>query len=224
MVGLILMIALVAFLYRGTPVRYVRLEGQFRHLDPADLEQALKPLLADGYLGWNLAPLVKAAKQFPWVDDVRMERVFPDVLVVQVEEQVAYARWGERDLLNAKGERFTPAPDQLAEFAALPLLCGPEGHEGQLFSAYRKMSEALLPLQLKIRTLEVNARRSWQLTLDSGMVIVLGRIQPEEVFFRVVEFLARLTPAQRQRIERLDARYEHGFAVRWRKSAVVSGK
>lgn len=241
-VGLMAMIALAGEVLRKTthcawfqiPVRYVRLEGQLDHIRPAEVEQVLKPLLKDGCWGWDLSPLQAAVKQLAWVDEVRIKRVWPDVIEVGIKEHLPYARWGEKDLLNAKGERFTPAG--MAEFVGLPRLDGPEGHEKQLFSAYREMAEALARLQLKLIKLEVDARRSWQLTLEYAahepgvqgekrtMVIVLGRTQPKEVFAKVVGFLTLLPAEQRQRIYKLDARYEHGFAVQWRESSAFIEK
>lgn len=203
------------------PIRYVRLEGQWQHLRPDEVEKVLKPMLAVGYWGLDLARLAAAVKQLAWVDEVRIERIWPAVLKVWIREQIPHLRWGKTDLLNLRGEKF--APQTSGDFAYLPWLEGPEGYEKQLFEAYRDMAEALKGLQLKILRLEVDARRSWQLTLGSAaqpfetsMVIILGRKQPQRAFARVAKFLARLTPDQRQRIQRLDARYEHGFAVHWR--------
>ncbi len=216
----------------GFPIRYVRLEGQLQHLRPGELEKVLKPLLEDGYFGLDLSQLVAAVKQLPWVDEVRVERIWPDVLKVWIREQIPYLRWGKTDLLNPRGEKFTP--QTIEDFADLPRLEGLQGQEQHLparqqagmFEAYRDMAEALKPLQLKILRLAVDARRSWQLTLEpaahpggTGMIVILGREQPQRVFAKVAEFLARLPADQRQRILRLDARYEHGFAIRWRESA-----
>lgn len=219
--GMIVLLSWASSFRLQVPIRYVRLEGQLQHLRPDELEKVLKPLLEDGYWGADLPRLAAAVKQLPWVDEVQIERIWPDVLKVWIREQVPYLRWGKTDLLNPRGEKF--APETIREFADLPQLEGPEGHEKQLFEAYRDMTEALEALQLKILRLEVDARRSWQLTLGSaaqpgasGMVIILGRKQPESVFARVARFLARLALDQRQRIQRLDARYEHGFAVHWR--------
>ncbi|MCX8048239.1 MAG: FtsQ-type POTRA domain-containing protein [Methylohalobius sp.] len=211
------------------PIRYVRLEGQLEHVRPNDLEKLLRPFLDRSYFTLNLAELAAAAKQHPWVDKVQVERIWPDVIEVKVSEKVPYLRWGERDLFSPQGEKFTPAAyggakEDMSSFANLPRLDGPPGHEKLLFAAYCQMAEALKPLHFKIRKLEVDARRSWQLTLESegqpasDMVIVLGRQKPQEVFARVAQFLGSLTVRQRQRIERLDARYKHGFAVRLRQS------
>lgn len=235
MVGLTAMIALMGWTlsksaarwaWVQTPIRHVRLEGQLQHLSPGEVERVLRPLLEEGYWGLDLSALVAAVKQLPWVDEVQIERIWPDVLKVWIKEQIPYVRWGEKDLLNAQGEKFTPAA--IEEFAGLPRLDGPEGHEKQLFAAYCEMAEAFGALQFKILRLEEDARRSWQLTLASpaqpgalGMVIVLGRKQPQEAFARAVRFLARLSADQRQQIQRLDARYEHGLAVAWRKPGSV---
>ncbi len=197
----------------STPVERVRIQGGPRHLRLGELRRVVTPLLDDYWL-LDLPAVAAAVRRLPWVDRVRVERIWPDVVQLDIREQRPLLRWGKRSFLNERGERFTP--DEVAAHAYLPLLTGPEGYEMRLFRAYRNMSAALRPLGWRIRHLEVDERRSWRLHLDDGVRIVLGRSEPERTFVRVVAALRRLGRERRAEIEYLDARYEHGFAIRWR--------
>ncbi len=197
----------------ATPIDWVRVQGRLRHLQLGDLRRVTMPLLTDFWF-LDLQAIAAAVRRLPWVDRVRVERVWPNVVKLDIDEQSPRLRWGEKAFLNERGERFTP--DDGAAYAHLPLLTGPEGYEMRLFSAYRKMAAALQPLGWRIDHLEVDNRRSWRLHLSNGAQIVLGRTEPEKTFALVVAALARMDADKRGEIELLDARYEHGFAIRWR--------
>ncbi len=197
----------------SAPIEWVRVQGGPRHLRLGELRRVVSPLLDDYWL-LDLPAVAAAVRRLPWVDRVRVERIWPDVVQLDVREQRPLLRWGKRSFLNERGERFTP--DEVVTDSRLPLLTGPEGYEMRLFRAYRNMSAALQPLGWRIAHLEVDERRSWRLHLDNGVRIVLGRSEPERTFVRVVAALRRLGRERRAEIEYLDARYEHGFAIRWR--------
>ncbi|GAB4357823.1 MAG: cell division protein FtsQ/DivIB [Methylohalobius crimeensis] len=218
------MLTWIGSLKTTAPIRYVRIEGQVRHVTGDALKQALTPLLAGGYWKLDVDDAVTAVEKLAWVEKVQVMRIWPDVIRLKIQEQVPYVRWGKTELLNRRGEKFVPTT--IEEYTDLPMLRGPEGYEKRLFSAYREMIRSLGALSFRILGIEVDARRSWQLAMTSAggsqsapatrTMVVLGRQQPQAAFGKVVRLLARLTPEQRQNVKRLDARYEHGFAVRWR--------
>ncbi len=61
---------------------------------------------AQGLLSVDLAAVRRAIHTLPWVDAVSVQRAWPRGLTVLVVEQIAAARWGERGLLNTRGELF----------------------------------------------------------------------------------------------------------------------
>ncbi len=213
--GLALIIVTVAGAQRmlSAPIERIRVHGGPRHLRLAELRRVVTPLLDDYWL-LDLSAVAAAVRRLPWVDRVRVERLWPDVLRLEIREQRPVLRWGKKAFLNERGERFTPG--EVVTDSRLPLLTGPEGYEKRLFHAYRRMNAALRPLGWHIEHLEVDERRSWRLHLNDGVRIVLGRSEPEKTFVRVVAALRRLEKGRRAEIEYLDARYEHGFAIRWR--------
>ena len=78
------------------------------------------------------------------------------------------------------------------------------------------------PLELAVERLTLTARGSWQLELDTGAVIELGRGAPEEVAARTQRFvrtLAQVTSRNGRWPEALvsaDLRHGDGYAVRLR--------
>ena len=67
--------------------------------------------------------------------------------------------------------------------------------------------------------MKLDQRRHWWLYFDGGLTVSLGR---EETDHRLAQFFRvypSLTAQSTRQPERVDMRYEHGFAVRWREPA-----
>src|SRR5690606_40367696 len=101
--------------------------------------------------------------------DLSLRRRWPDVLIVRIEEPRAAARWGDRGLLNARGELFAERPPN--GFPELPHLDGPPGSEREVAKVYLAMRERLLETGLAIERLQLDERGSWRLLLATGQEV-----------------------------------------------------
>ena len=75
---------------------------------------------------------------------------------------------------------------------------------------------------LRITALSLDARGAWEIDLDNGVRVRLGRRQVDERFER---FVAAALPLVAQRggdIDYVDMRYTTGFAVGWRGGAAAA--
>jgi cell division protein FtsQ len=70
------------------------------------------------------------------------------------------------------------------------------------------------PMQRKITQIRVSPRRAWQLKLDDGMVIELGRDNLDTRLAAFVNAYARAVVQLPQAPLHVDLRYSNGFAVR----------
>jgi len=197
------------------PIRYIRVEATFQHLEPADVKRALLPSVVDSsYFSIALSVAKDAVEALPWVDSARVRRIWPDTLVVRIEEQRPAARWGDAGLLNERGERFTPK--KMDPFQALPLLRGQEGQETELFTNLKKVTPAFAEKGLTVATLSVSERRAWTVRLTDGLLIKMGRQRPWKALDRFLRALPLLQEERIRAIESVDLRYPNGFAVRWK--------
>ena len=119
------------------------MQGRFQRVTPGDVERVVKRCVhGAGLLSVDLAQVRRAIHTLPWVDAVSVERDWPRGLTVLVVEQTAAARWGERGLLNTRGELFDSderhVPPELAQ------LEGPEGKEALVAQRYLAAEGRLL--------------------------------------------------------------------------------
>jgi cell division protein FtsQ len=202
---------------RALPIRYVRVNGDFRHLSPAHLERVAGEVVRGGFFNVNVETVRATLLAEPWVKDVTVRRTWPDGLALYVREQVPVARWGDLGLLNRDAGLFTPAEDTWP--AGLPVLTGPEGTEGLVLERWRLVQQELGRYGLSAVSLELSDRRAWSLVLDGGTRVVLGRRDFVGRFERLTALLGAGLAGELHRIETMDMRYTNGLAVRWKESA-----
>ncbi len=215
-VGLAALIAAVAGL--GTvldrPIERVVVEGPFQRVTAMQIRSAVAKQTRGGFLSVDLEAIHSAVAGLAWVDRVRIQRSWPDGVRVIVTEQVAAARWREHRLLNTRGEVFDD--DTRNVLPELPSLSGPEGTETQVARRFLSLSRKLLGVGLRVRALKLDARGAWDLELDNGLILKLGRDQTDRRLDRFVDTILPLIETQIGRIDYVDLRYAHGFAIGWR--------
>jgi cell division protein FtsQ len=90
---------------------------------------------------------------------------------------------------------------------------------------YVGMARELARVGRSVARLSVNARRSWELELDNGVELRLGREQTMARLRRFVRTYPVVHAAKLDQLQYVDLRYSNGFSVRWQpRDAVESGQ
>lgn len=195
------------------PVRSIKVQGNFVHIDKQNLQNIILPFMNKGLIGVDISGLKSQLQQIPWVYSVTVWRVWPDTIKVHLEEQQPIARWGIQDLLNHQGEVFFPGKIIPIE---LPQLNGPLGEQKIVLQNFQQMSNLLATLQLKITSLTLTTRHAWWLQLNDGTILILGRDNPLERLQRFVKAYPQIITSPEHKIDYVDLRYNHGIAIHWR--------
>jgi cell division protein FtsQ len=199
------------------PLEVVEVKGEFRFLSKQRLQLAVAPQVEGGFFTVDVSAIRTAAEQLPWVYKAAVKRIWPATLRIDIEEQQAAARWGERGYLNKDGEPFFP--QQLTRSLALPALSGPEGHERNVLENYRRVARTLAPLNLQVTGMELDERRAWHLIIGDGVLLELGRADTRERLQRFIRAYAMVFADRIDDLRRVDLRYSNGFSVYWHQLA-----
>jgi cell division protein FtsQ len=207
------------------PLRYVYLYGDLQYADTRELKEKLVVYPGQNFFSLDIEQMRSSLIADPWIDQVTVQRRWPDRLVVNMKERRAFAKWGEDELLDAAGRRFRPR--SLPGFADWPLLSGPDGHEQLLVDAYLRASEILQDVRLEIDQMVQDKRLAWWLTLANGIRLKLGKdeLGNNELLVRLRRFTAHYHEFLADRIDQIsavDMRYPEGFAVVWAESAIAA--
>jgi cell division protein FtsQ len=199
------------------PVRIISMDGSFQRVSPGQIETAVAPFAHAGFMSANLDDIQNAVEALPWVEHARIQRRWPNSLHVTVIEQNAAARWGESGLLNTRGELFVK--ESLHVPAELPHLSGPEGTESEVARRYLAVQGRMLEAGMRIAAVRLDERGAWEMDLDSGVTVRLGRRDVEQRIDRFIHTASSVIAHRLTEITYIDMRYSNGFAIGWRNPA-----
>jgi cell division protein FtsQ len=218
----ILALAVVILSYRFSaalldqPIESITIDGPFQRVSALQIEEAIGSELDEGFLSANLSEVQVRIVSLPWIDRASVSRRWPGKLKIRVSEQVPAACWGERGLMNIRGELFVNNARHIP--AELPRLSGPEGRSSDVAKMYLEVQERLIPLGLNLRSVNLDARGAWQLTLQDGVDIRLGRRDIDERTDLFVVVVANIVSSREADIEFVDMRYNNGFTIGWKEN------
>ncbi len=204
------------------PIRSITIEGPFQRVSALQIEEAISGALSNGFLSANLSEIQRQIVALPWIDKANVIRRWPSELDISVTEQVPAACWGERGLLNTRGELFVSDARHIP--AELPRLSGPSNRSAEVAKRYLAVREQLIPFGLDLRRVHLDARGAWEMTLQNGVGIRLGRREIERRTELFLDVVAKIITNQAADIDYVDMRYSNGFTIGWKGGAKTRAK
>ncbi|HQS59134.1 MAG: cell division protein FtsQ [Gallionellales bacterium 35-53-114] len=210
-VSLVLVLYSLAHYALQLPVFKLR-TVQFTHapqqVDMNQLNQVVKRSVSGSFFTIDLEQTRRSFEQLPWVRKVGVRRHFPWGLEVTLEEHVPMARWNNVALVNTYGEVFAGQSK-----LALPEFNGEPETSMQLAGMYVELSKQLEILHRSITQISLSPRYAWQVQLDNGMRLELGREQMQQRLARFVAVYPYSLATMQRKVNYVDLRYRNGFAV-----------
>jgi cell division protein FtsQ len=213
-------------------IKVIQVEGDVTRNSVASLRANALPNLTGSFLSLNLQEGRRSFEAVPWVRHATVQRVWPNRMVVKLEEHRPAAYWEtkadgadaqsdasvERSLVNSFGEVFQANLGDV-EDEDLPVLAGPAGSSAAMLHMWRLLQVAADGLNDRIERLDLSGRGSWRLTLEKGAVLELGRGGEAEVRARFAQFvrsISQITSRYQAPLLSADLRYADGYAVKLR--------
>ena len=153
----------------------------------------------------------------PWVYRASVRKRWPSGLEIFVVEQQPAAIWNGDMLLNQYGDAFNAqlSPADLTEKITLPNLYGPGGSEQTALQGYRNMQSLLETSNLYIVEMFLSERFAWNVQLNNGIKLNLGRTEFIGRLQRFVDLLPLISQQEKQ-VDYVELRYDTGLAVGWK--------
>lgn len=201
-------------------VGQIEISGDFQNLTREALYRQLAYLTEESFFLVDLEEAQARIESLPWVESSQVARVWPNKLHFRVKEHQPIALWGSKQLLSETGEVFEP--EDRSRYGHLPRLQGPQGSQEHLWLNYVHWSQQLSPLGMKVAGISQAARGAWEVELEDGVLIKLGREDLQGKMDRLQKIFRAELRDKLSEIEILDARYANGLAVRWKAQASKS--
>ena len=200
------------------PLSKLVVTGERHYTRNDDIRQTILALGPPGtFMTQDVNIIQQQIERLPWIKQASVRKQWPDELKIHLVEYVPIARWNDQHMIDAQGNAFS-VPAERAAKQTLPMLSGPEGSEGEVLQGYRAMGDVLAKDKFTLKAAAMTARRSWQLTLNNGIKLNLGRGDTMKRLSRFVELypvLQQQELADNKKISYVDLRYDSGAAVGW---------
>ena len=191
----------------------IEISGPFQRVSALQIEEVIGDEIDAGFVGANLDRIQSRIVALPWIDQARVARRWPSRISITVTEQVPAAIWGERGLLNTRGELFVAEVRHPP--AELPRLSGPDERSADVATRYLQVRDQLIPVGLDVQRVHLDARGSWEMTLHNGIEVRLGRRNVSERTDLFLDVVADIITGRAKDIEYVDMRYGNGFTIGW---------
>lgn len=216
------------------PVNSVVISGEMPYTKREDVLASMNNINLGNFFQVDVNEIQSQVSALPWVYSVAVRKQWPNEVKIYIVDQTPVALWNGDFLLNQFGKAFQANTSALKQ--ALPQFYGPEGSELLALENFINLNDLLEYRDLAIDELVLSERFSWQLTLNDGVMLNLGR---EERVKRVQRFMdvyplikthIEQQPKQKknskkqlkQAVDYIDLRYDTGLAVGWKSAANLS--
>lgn len=194
----------------GWPVENVEIEGEFRYWQAQDLAKQLLWVKEQNFFSLDVREVKQQLEGLALIKKAQVKKVWPDTLLVKFKEDIPVAVWNNDALLNPKGEELLLLGS--FEQSSLPKLSGPEQKTEQVMRQFQRFQSRLSGVDAVMVSLSLNPVGSWQVKLENGWTVNLGRQQLEQRLERLIELL-KILPQEKVAV--VDLRYGKGAAIKW---------
>ena len=202
------------------PVQDIIVSGDQTFIDVQQIQMLIKQTQPGSFFELDVNQTHQTIEALPWVYRASVRKRWPSGLEIFVVEQQPSAVWNGDMLLNKFGDVFdaqinsvNPEPK-----ITLPYLYGPGGSEQIALQGYRNMQSLLEATNLFIVEMFLSERFAWNVQLNNGIKLNLGRTEFIDRLQRFVDLLPLISQQERQ-VDYVDLRYDTGLAVGWKTPA-----
>ncbi|WP_114637384.1 cell division protein FtsQ/DivIB [Polynucleobacter necessarius] len=194
-----------------------------KHINKSIVKQQVLETVQGNFFSVCLEDVKRGFESMSWVRHANVRRVWPNGLVVSIEEQKPFGTWGGSEshtLMNTHGELFSGRVSDVSEDIRLIDFSGPADAGKEVMSLYEKANNWFKPWGAEVTSLALTECYAWHVKLSNGMKVEFGRDEEssdknltEERVARLFKYWPQVQEKWANRIDAVDLRYANGFAV-----------
>lgn len=195
----------------------LKIKGKFEYLAVSKVEELVREQDLGNFFSVELDQIKAKVEELAWVQSADVRREWPNSLSISVTEHKPAMRWGKNKWVSTSGA-VVELPNELKAPNAI-VLHGSEAQAKRILLQAATWKKELNSYGLDLRDVRLSGSEAWTLdlrfeVLDSNFKLLLGH---ENVAARLARFKT-LFKTQLQfseySLQRVDARYPDGLAVK----------
>lgn len=195
------------------PISSFALLGTPSYTTNADIrEMILKMGELKGFFGQDVNMIREQIQSMPWVKGAVVRKIWPNRLSIVVSEYQPIAYWNGDQFLSSDGVVFKLPADKLKN-TTMPRLFGPDYKSSEVLEAWYKIYKELESRKLALKSVSIDERGAWEITLDNDIRLKLGRGEWKTKIDNFVTIYPQIEIPENKRIDYVDLRYKVGASV-----------
>ena len=194
-----------------------------KHINKPVVKQQVLETVQGNFFSVRLEDVKRGFESMPWVRHANVRRVWPNGLIVSIEEQKPFGTWGGAEshiLMNTQGELFAGRVSDIGDGISLIDFSGPEDASKEVMRLYERANAWFKPWSAEVKSLTLSDRYAWNVKLSNGMKVEFGRDEEnsdktltEDRVARLFKYWPQVQEKWANRVDAIDLRYANGFAV-----------
>ncbi|VTP73904.1 cell division protein FtsQ/DivIB [Haemophilus influenzae] len=195
------------------PISAFALVGQNTFTTDNDIKESLLKMgELKGFWGQDVAPIQAQIEALPWVKGAIVRKMWPNRLSIWVSEYQPVAFWNQNQFVTLDGIVFQ-LPSVRLTAKNLPYLGGPDYQSLKVIETWNQIYVNLKSNNIMAKGVNIDDRGAWQVQLDNGIVLKLGRGDWKSKLERFVTIYPQIDVPENKKIDYIDLRYTVGAAV-----------
>lgn len=210
----ILLSARVLYIYLDShdrfPINKIKIIASYKHITRSQLESVLSRYQEKSFYTFPANKLYKELMAIPWIKEVDIARIRPDIVRIVLTEKKAMAIWNN-EIVTTYGDLIQDKA-AVAQWGNLPHLIGSESSLEEILAIYKQLNAELGKYGFKIDTVEQRPNHSFEITLTNGILLKTGK---HDTLLRVRRFCKAypIISESHHQITAVDLRYPRGMAI-----------
>jgi cell division protein FtsQ len=209
-VSILLAVVLLLLQTVNKQVEQLQVNDDLDHVTADMIMQEITPWFPDGFVYLDVNAIQDRLQNMVMVSHVSVEKVWPDILKVNIVEERPVAIWNDESMLSENGDILPVAFKQLK----LPRLKGVNQESKMVMQHFLLFNRWGKRHHLELVGIK-HSSAGWQLQYKTGLTIWLDNTTAKNGLQQLDSVIEQFDLA---RIDRIDMRYEQGFAVAWKDS------
>jgi len=194
-------------------IKNIELSAEFKRVNSEQVRIAVAAYPERSFFKVKASDIHDKIQQIPWVQQVSVNKKWPQSLMITIVEHKAMAVWNNNKLLNENGEIFEV--DSIDDLTALPKIQGNNKNSQEIWDKYMRFNDIVKSTGLDVNSAIVSNRGSWKLGLSNGIRINLGSQQMDARLVRMADTWNTLIKQKDHMPYYLDLRYTNGYVAKW---------
>ncbi|WP_119328408.1 cell division protein FtsQ/DivIB [Cysteiniphilum halobium] len=186
-------------------------KGELDYISKPQIVNLIKPFQQDTWWELDVDDVTDAIKQYPGIKEIKVQKQWPDQLIVELTEYQPKAYWNSLNEILLEDKEVI-APKYFSGSVNLPVFYSTKDNIDTIENGYEHLQKIALGNGFSIRDISFQGNQ-WQVTLNTDVKVSLGSNRIEQKLLQLLQNYKNIEIPKGQKLASVDMRYHSGFAV-----------